>query len=186
MLVVMSDISERYRRLARGFADQISATPDDRWASPSPCEDWTALDVVRHVVDTQGMFLGFVGRELPPLPDVGEDPRGAWTTASAAVQEGLDDPERAAETFDGFFGTTSFEDAVDRFLNFDLVVHRWDLAHATGQDDRIDPDDVRRVRKAANRFGDAMRGPGAFGPAIDPPEDADEQAELLAFLGRRA
>jgi hypothetical protein len=30
-----------------------------------------------------------------------------------------------------------------------------------------------------------MRGPGAFGPAINPPEDADEQAELLAFLGRR-
>jgi hypothetical protein len=30
-----------------------------------------------------------------------------------------------------------------------------------------------------------MRGPGAFGPAIDPPADADEQTRLLAFLGRR-
>ncbi len=35
-----------------------------RWDSPSPCEEWTARDVVGHVVETQGMFLGLVGREL--------------------------------------------------------------------------------------------------------------------------
>jgi hypothetical protein len=35
-------------------------------------------------------------------------------------------------------------------------------------------------------MGDAMRGPGAFGPELEAPEDADEQTRLLAFLGRRA
>src|SRR2546425_749697 len=34
-------------------------------------------------------------------------------------------------------------------------------------------------------FGDAMRGPRAFGPAVEPPPDADDQGRLLAFLGRR-
>ena len=35
-------------------------------------------------------------------------------------------------------------------------------------------------------MGDALRGPGAFGAAIEPPAGADEQQRVLAFLGRRA
>jgi len=35
-------------------------------------------------------------------------------------------------------------------------------------------------------WGDAMRGPGAMGPALDPPPDADAQVRLLAHLGRTA
>ncbi|HEV7525188.1 MAG TPA: TIGR03086 family protein, partial [Acidimicrobiia bacterium] len=75
---------------------------------------------------------------------------------------------------------------VDRFLNVDLVVHGWDLAHATGLDEHIEPDDVARVRDVAEGFGDAMRNPKAFGPAVEPPAGAGEQEKLLAFLGRRA
>jgi len=65
-----------------------------------------------------------------------------------------------------------------------LVVHGWDLAHAVGLDERIPDDDVARVQAGADAFGDAMRGPQAFGPALDPPPGADAQARLLAFLGR--
>lgn len=31
---------------------------------------------------------------------------------------------------------------------------------------------------------DSMRGPHTFGPPVDVPPDADEQARMLAFLGR--
>jgi uncharacterized protein (TIGR03086 family) len=181
----VTEISERYGRLADTFAAKIAAVPDDRWESPSPCEDWTARDVVRHVVTTQGMFLGFVGRELGEIPSVDDDPGAAWDAARSAIRRDLEDPDAAKAEFDGMGGRTTFETAVDRFLCFDLVVHGWDLARAAGLDDRIDPDDVARVRKAAEGFGDAMRGPQAFGPALDPPEGADDQARLLAFLGRR-
>ena len=81
-------------------------------------------------------------------------------------------------------GRQTFEQAVDRFLSFDLLIHGWDLARATGQDDRMDPADVDRLAEAAKGFGDKMRGPGAFGEAVEPPPGADEQDELLAFLGR--
>ena len=180
----MTEISERYGRLADEFAAKIADVPDDRWESPSPCEGWTARDVVRHVVETQGMFLGFVGRKLEDVPSVDDDPGAAWDAARAQIARDLEDPARANEEFDGFTGRSTFETAVDRFLSFDLVVHRWDLARAAGLDDRIDPDDVARVQAAAEAFGDAMRAPGVFGPAVEPPPDADDQTRLMAYLGR--
>lgn len=182
----MDDIAQRYRRLADDFVATVAAVPDGRWDSPSPCEDWTARDVVTHVVETQGMFLGLVGREPGDLPAVDDDPVAAVRAATRRTQADLDDPHRAAEQFDGYFGRTTYAKAVDRFLSFDLVIHRWDLARAAGLDDRLDPADVARLRETAQGFGDALRESGACGPALEPPPHADEQTRLLAFLGRKA
>jgi len=180
----MTDVADRYRRLAAAFADRIANVPAGAWDDPTPCPDWTVRDLVGHVVQSQGMFRTFVGREAPEV-DVTADPAAAFDTARTLVQGDLDDPERAGSTFEGHFGTQTFEQAVDRFLVFDLVVHGWDLARATGQDERMDPVDVERVAVSAAGMGDAMRSPGAFGPELPVPPGADPQAELLAFLGRQ-
>ncbi len=180
----MTEVSERYARLADAFAAKIAAVPSGRWASPSPCPEWTARDVVGHVVSTQGMILGLVGGELGEIRSVDDDPPGAFADARAVVQRDLEEPARAGVEFEGFMGKMTFEGAVDRFLCFDLVVHGWDLARAAGLDERIDPDDVARVRTLAESMGDQMRGPKAFGPEVEPPAGADEQGRLLAFLGR--
>jgi uncharacterized protein (TIGR03086 family) len=180
----MESPADRYRRRAAAFARLIAAIPVDRWGRQSPCPDWTALDVVRHVVDSQGMFLGFVGDVMPPGPAVDDDPLGAFLHATGAVQQRLDDPELSARTFEGFSGTQSFTQSVDRFLSFDLVVHRWDVARATGGDESIEAADVDALQAAAEALGDAMRGPGAFGPEVPVADDAGPQDRLLAFLGR--
>jgi hypothetical protein len=40
---------------------------------------------------------------------------------------------------------------------------------------------------AVSQFDDAaLRQPEVFGPALEPPADADEQTKLLAFTGRKA
>jgi uncharacterized protein (TIGR03086 family) len=181
----MTQVSERYRKRSQEFADTVAAVPDERWASPSPCEDWTARDVVRHVVQTPGIFFGMIGREYPEPPSVDDDPVAAVAAARAAMQSALDDPPTATTEFDGFFGRTSFEQAVDRFVNFDLVVHRWDLARATGLDETMPPEEVARLTEEVAGFGDAARSPGVFGPEVDVPPDADPQTALLGQLGRR-
>lgn len=182
----VNEIAARYSRLSDAFADLVAQVPEERWASPSPCEGWTARDVVGHVVDTQGMFLGLVGRELGDIPKAADDPAAAWDAARAVVLADLTDPERAGAEFDGFFGPTTFAQAVDRFIGFDLIVHRWDLARATGLDEAIDPDDVRWARRATEFFGDSLRSEGVCGTELTPPADADEQTRLLAHLGRRS
>ena len=182
----MSEIADRYRRLSEAFAAKVEAVPADRWDSPSPCDEWTTRDVVRHVVETQGLFLGFVGRELGDIPSVDDAPSAAWGAASAAVQAGLDDPERAGAEYEGFRGPTRWDEGVDGFLNFDLVVHGWDLARAAGVDETVDPDDAQRILDRAAALGDMMRRSGAIGPEVEAPPDADVQTRMLAFLGRKA
>lgn len=182
----MSEISERFKRLSADFAATSEAVPTDRWNSPSPCPDWTARGVVGHVVENQIMFLGFVDRSLGDIPSVDEDPVGAWRAASAVVQTELDDPERAGANFDGFFGRSRFDEGVDRFVNFDLIVHRWDLARAAGLKVQLDPADLDWASKKAESFGDMLHSEGVCGPALTPPPGADRQTEFLANLGRRA
>lgn len=46
---------------------------------------------------------------------------------------------------------------------------QWVTARASGQDEKLDPEGVRRVAAQAEVFGDALRAPGACGPAVDPP-----------------
>ena len=182
----MTEISERYARLGDAVATKIAAVPEDAWEHPSPCDEWTARDVVNHVITTQGMFLGLVGRQMGDIPGVDDDPFAAWNAARSVVQCDLEDPERATTEFQGSTGASTFEAAVNRFLCMDLVVHGWDLARAAGLDDRIDPEDLARVSEQAGALGDMLRSPQAFGPEVQPPADADDQTKLLAFLGRRA
>jgi uncharacterized protein (TIGR03083 family) len=163
----MTETSDRYRRLATDMTEAIQRVPDERWADTSPCPDWTAHDVLQHLMDTHGKFMGFVGRSLPAGPSVD------------------DDPEPAGAEFDGASGRTTFAKAVDRFICLDLVIHRWDLARATDQDAIIDPSELERIWQDVDSFADKMRGPGAFGEAIEPRPDASPQDRLLAFLGRQ-
>jgi uncharacterized protein (TIGR03086 family) len=187
MLGPMTDIAERYDRLAADFASTIDAVPADRWASPSPCEDWTARDIVAHIIGNLSLFEGLVGRDLGDVPTTDDDPAAAFAAASQVVSNHLHDPDAAAASFEGaMFGHTTFAEGVDRFVSFDLLIHRWDLARAAGLDVTLPADEVARAWEVASAFGDAMRGPNAFGPEVPAPEGADDQTRLLAFLGRRA
>jgi uncharacterized protein (TIGR03086 family) len=127
------------------------------------------------------MFFGLIGQPAPEIPD---EPAAAFTAAKQAMQAALDDPATAETEFDGFFGRTTFEQAVDRFVNFDLVIHGWDLAKATGQDTTIPAGELDRLEDEAKGYGEAARTQGVFGPELTPPPGADRQTQLLCFIGR--
>lgn len=182
----MSDVADRFRKLAAQMESRIASVSDDQWSNESPCEGWTARDVVGHLVGSAAMMLGFVGDQLPAdAPSVDDDPLGAFRAARDAVQRRLDDPALADEEFDGMMGRTTFARTIDQFGSADLVVHQWDLARATGQDERLDADEVRNLHAAFQGAGDMIRSPGVFGPAVEPAPDADEQTRFLNFVGRQ-
>lgn len=185
---IVGEVADRFRRLSEGFTARVAAVPPDGWANPSPCEGWTARDVVAHMVGNAGFLLGLIAVEPPAGPSADEDPVAAWAAARDALQRALDDPQVAGREYhsQAMGGRGTFEQAVDRFGNLDALVHTWDLARAAGLDERLDPDEVHRAFEAAQPMDAMLRSPGACGPKLEAPPGADEQTRFLAFLGRRA
>jgi uncharacterized protein (TIGR03086 family) len=141
--------------------------------------------VLNHLLDSHRDLPGHAGHPLVFEKSVDDDPHAAWVEARDAMQALLDDPERAGSEYDGMFGRTSVEKTVDKFLGLDLLVHGWDIARATGQDEKLPEEEVTRVYQDALSLGDSLRMGGVCGPAVDVPPDASEQDKLLATLGRR-
>jgi uncharacterized protein (TIGR03086 family) len=180
----VSEVSERYARVADGFAQRLAGTDPARWSSQSPCREWTAAEVVDHVILTHRRVLGALrGTEAEEL--VPSDDRAAcFAQVRKDVQAALEDPAQASTTVSGMFGEQPFESLVGRLLCADTLFHTWDLAQATGQDERLDSDAVERAMEFLTPIDEAIRRPGGFGPKIEPAPGADAQTRLLNFGGR--
>jgi uncharacterized protein (TIGR03086 family) len=183
----MSDIAERYERITAQFTDRVRAVPADAWNSPSPCEGWTARDVVGHLAEWIPGFFGSQGVEFPAVPSVQDDPVGAWETVQLTIATALAEPAMAAKQIETPFSTQSLAETVDMIVTGDVFTHTWDLARATGQDETLDPEHLQRMIAAMGTMPeDVMRADGMFGPRIDVAADADDQTRFLAYAGRRA
>lgn len=183
----MSEIAERYERITRRFSECVRAVPDDAWENPSPCDGWTARDVVGHLVEWIPGFLGANGVEFPPLPSVADDPAGAWEGVREAVAGALADPAVASRPVETPMGTQPLAETVDMIVTGDVFTHTWDLARATGQDDALDEEQLQRMLASVGQIPEeAMRARGMFGPRLDVADDADGQTRFLALVGRRA
>ncbi len=185
----MSAIADRYRARADAFERKVAAVRPDQWSNQSPCEDWNARDVVRHIIDMHGVMLRPLDRQLGTAPAVEDDPLGAFKSARAEVEAVLNDPGLAGTEDDSPVGRLTVEQHIDQVISADLVIHGWDLAGASGQDDTIDPEDVAQVGKLWDRVfmvlgEEKLRAQGVCGPEVKIPEDARPQDRLLGRLGR--
>jgi uncharacterized protein (TIGR03086 family) len=183
----MNEIAERYRNVARAFTRRVDNVPAGAWDAPSPCPGWAARDVVRHLVEWVPPLLeSGAGVALPEGPSIDDDPAGAWRALDAGIQALVDAPETAALQFDHpQAGRHRLDDAIGMFVLGDVLVHTWDLARATGQDERLDADEVSALFAGMEPLDDVLRASGHYGPKVDVPDDADLQTKLLAFTGRR-
>jgi uncharacterized protein (TIGR03086 family) len=190
----MTEVSERFRRVADGFAEVVAAVPPDAWSNPSPCAGWDARDVVRHLAEWlpgPGFLLGAFDVETGPIPSVDAEPAAAWSVLRDAIQAALEDPETAGRIRDcGPPGRLSFETAVEMTCIPDVLIHTWDLAQAAGVQVTLDARELARQAAAVAAIPPeleaAMRSSGHFGQRLDSPEDAEDLARVLAFYGRRA
>jgi uncharacterized protein (TIGR03086 family) len=182
----MSEIAERYRRVAGRFTARVNEVPEAAWERPAPCDGWVARDVVRHLVEWIPAFLVAAGGPpLPVGPSVDVDPTGAWAALNAGIQSLLDDPVASAtELSHPRAGTHRLDDAIATFFLGDIVLHTWDLARAAGLDESLDPDVVHDMLVGMEPLDEMLRASGQYGPKVAVAADADEQTRLLAFTGR--
>jgi uncharacterized protein (TIGR03086 family) len=178
--------AQEFRRVAGRFGDVVDGVRPDQWDDPSPVQEWTARDVVGHLV---GWFPAFLadgaGIGLRPGPSVNDDPAGAWRHLYGEVLALLEDPASADLVLrNPHIGELPVPRATSQFFTGDVFQHTWDLARATGQDDSLDPEVCAAMLEGMVPIEDLMRQSGQYGPRVEVPDDADVQTRFIAFIGR--
>jgi uncharacterized protein (TIGR03086 family) len=161
----------------------VEGVRSDQLGSPTPCTEWTVQQLIEHLVGgTQYLSSAARGREPTPNANV--------TTADfrrgvADVLEALEVPGASERTCVSPLG---FEWAVSQAVAgtfMDVLIHTWDLARATGQDEKLDP---ALVEACTAMFLPEMpqrgRAAGIIGPAVEVGDGASPQDRLLAAMGR--
>lgn len=174
--------AEKYRAIAAGFSRRVRGVTD--WDAPTPVKEWTARDVVDHLVSWLPAVLASAV-QLEPGPSASDDPVGAWENLDRQVQAIFDDPA-SMEIIHSHpnTGENPLPVVIDQIFTGDVFFHTWDLARASGQDDRLDADMVRDAFEGMSAAEEFLRPTGQFGEQQPVPDDATEQEKLFAFLGR--
>ncbi|HUG83208.1 MAG TPA: TIGR03086 family metal-binding protein [Euzebya sp.] len=180
----MTTTAATYRALADRFAHVAAALDPADWDRPSPCEGWTARDVLAHVMTTQHEFLIGTGTPLDGPTDVDPDPAGAWAAHVDAVASALADPTVSDASYEGMFGPSTVGATLLRFYGFDMIVHRWDVATAAGLDAPFSAAEMDHIEEDVAAFGPHLYGEGICGPPVEVAADASRQDRLLGALGR--
>ncbi len=154
-------------------------TPEDQ-PKPTPCTEFTAHDVGTHLLGSLEGLGAMAGATVTNPEQGGLENKVSVMTAQAV------DAWRAVDldsTVSGPGGQDMPASLAAALLPFELLLHGWDLAQASGQELRISDELVAYVRSLGEPMMPSARG-RAFGPEVTPPDDASPMEKLAAFAGR--
>ena len=182
---------EVYQGAAQALISTFGAVNENQLSSSTPCTEWTVKNLLHHNLSVQrflhstltggNMDMGEMFQVDGDLPPEG---------AEAALKSITEQVITAANGMDlsTVLGTPFGDMPAGHFMMIpmvDLVVHRWDLASATGQNSTID---TGLAEACIGVLGpDALEGGrqmGAFGPEVAIPSTGSLQERLLGSVGR--
>lgn len=160
---------------------------------PTPCDEWSVLDIINKMTASTIVFTAFGLREQPredldlvhPKHIVGDDPVGAYLEAAAACRAAW----RAPGALDGMALSTIGEAKARAVLNariFDTTILTWDLARASSTNEPITDELATYVLRVALALVPAVRShnEARYKPASDLGPDAPVVDRLVAATGR--
>ena len=186
----MSSPSEQLEFQSDTLRDLMAGVKSDQWDESTPCAKWTVRDLAAHLVGGGTVFAAsFRGETIAAgedgeMPDLlGDDPAAALGRVLADFESSADSPGAMEREVTLPFATLPAQVALD-IAKFDLLMHAWDLARATGQPFDPPADVVVEARQTAEMIVDGLRDGDTFGNAIQAPANASPIDQLAAFTGR--
>ena len=156
----------------------VQAVRQDQLKSPTPCTEWTVQQLMDHLVGgTEYLLSAAEHREAAQPADAGA---ADYRRGVADVLKALEVPGTMEQTCISPLG---FEWPVSQAVTgtfMDVLIHTWDLARATGQDEATRTGSWRVYARIQRRTA------GIVGPAVEVSDDASAQDRLLAAMGRRS
>jgi uncharacterized protein (TIGR03086 family) len=183
-VVTSADPVELYRRATARAIEIARRVEPDQLSDPTPCSAWTVQDLLDHLTGGTEYLLAAHEQRQPA-------PRQGTTVADfeagvEAVLDGLAAPGALDRTCMSPLG---FEWPVGHAVAgtfMDVLIHTFDLARATGQNESLDPELVEAcVAMFLPDMPERGRQAGIVGPPVQIGPGAALQDVLLAAMGRR-
>jgi uncharacterized protein (TIGR03086 family) len=188
MALDLPDLHDRALQATRRY---VAGVGGDQWNGSSPCDDWDVRELVNHIVSgnfwagelARGKTIEEVGDRLDG--DVlGADPVAAYEESGRAASDAFHAPGAMQAPCAVSYGPVPGEVYAGHRL-LDVLVHGWDVAKATGQDTKLDPELVEACWAVVEPQEELLIGSGMFGTEHDAEPTADRQTALLELLGRK-
>ncbi len=181
----MHDWLALQKQAHREFGTRLSQVTD--WAAPTPDDEWTVRDLVRHVIIEQQwvpylLAGGTIGTAQLAIEPLGDDLTKEWHVYSLAATTAWSDASPDTMV------TLSYDTVpVSEYLReqvSDVAIHSWDLARAVGADERLDEELVAAVWTVFEPQKETLAASGLYAPPVPLDDDAPLQFRLLAITGR--
>jgi len=194
--MVFDGIIDRYVLASTEFGRRLRAVRPEHWTWPTPCSEWNVRQLVNHMTRGNLSYAHLVHggtnadflreRDLDAL---GTDPVGAYQESVAVCVGAFRHPGALDRMLDYPLGKITGAQAL-AVRTTDSVIHTWDLARATGADDRLNAELVTWIDEhMAEIYADLAESPianttGRFfaTPTNDPGPTA--QSRVLHLMGR--
>jgi uncharacterized protein (TIGR03086 family) len=181
---------EMLERCLQDLHDTIAGVSADQHHLPTPCSGWDVKQLVQHVIGAS--LRNFAARvrqeDFDPrqAPDEVSEP---WITAYDARAEDVRvawheaDPDAVITA--PVIGTMPLRATIGQQLS-ELLIHRWDLAQATGQSVELDAEAAEfALDWSHGMLKPEARGEGKpFGLEVTGPDDAPVSDRFVAWFGR--
>lgn len=166
----------------------VAATRAGQLHDATPCAKWQVKDLLAHLVGGLRFFAAALrGQDPGDLSGdvLGDDPSSAYEAAAEDFRAAVREAGAMERTITLGFGEMPGA-AFARLAVFDLLVHSWDLATASGQE--FSPDAA--IVADADEFARTSIPPHArdgdtFAPEVELDSDATPIQRLAALAGRQ-
>jgi len=184
----MSQNSRNFVHAVHAFDAVVQRTDASAWQNATPCEGWTATDLLEHqcaVLNgvTDMAASGQIAKPTPPV-DM-SDPRAAWRETRDNLLATLDTQGTLGQHGPFWFNAQTIDDTIG-IVMWDAVTHAWDLAQAVGEHHGLDDALVQACYDVVAPLSDMLVESGRTGPVIEVAADAPILDRYLGLVGRQA
>lgn len=174
------------------FQAVVSRLTKKDWKRKSPCDGWSALDVLGHLGHCMDFSLEVLNGTVPPWEPatppgamVEGDPVAWWNGFADRLRAFVAENDLSQEV-DNPTGKTTVNAGLS-FPALDLFVHGWDIAKSAGLDLEIPSDVIAFAHAVIDPLPyERVRGPRHYGDPLPVSDDATESDKFLAYVGRDA
>ena len=180
---------EVYESTVQSMMPIVAGVSADQLNASTPCTEWNVQALIIHNIKVSQFFndiLTGAGGVNPmevnvSLPSEGAPAAFEAATSSLLATAKATDLEKVVEA--PFGSMPAGQILMIPFA--DMLIHRWDLAKATGQDTSLDSGLADACYQVLQHVLGGGRDPNDFAAEITVPASASTQDKLLAFTGRQ-